>query len=246
MDLPVDKVRKVLKIAKEPISLETPIGEEGKLQRSVGQWLQKFNTFVGASLSTRVDDFFADNVETDQLPEDIRNILWSIVTVYWGLKGGFIWRELKGDPPPGYPIKIGGGTKGTDEYYLSSLLEADREQIFRWLTDAEQTVRWLLLTEKSDDFINELTYILTKKVDLADEEQMAALMEFIDALHQAGWSLGADMLYFDEQAGKFEWNKEFLDALEEEVLENRTMKKKGITPEKTKPEKPTPRIELAS
>ena len=29
MDLPLDKVRKVLKIAKEPISLETPIGEEG-------------------------------------------------------------------------------------------------------------------------------------------------------------------------------------------------------------------------
>ena len=28
MSLPVDKVRKVLKIAKEPISLETPIGEE--------------------------------------------------------------------------------------------------------------------------------------------------------------------------------------------------------------------------
>ena len=28
MDLPIDKVRKVLKIAKEPVSLETPIGEE--------------------------------------------------------------------------------------------------------------------------------------------------------------------------------------------------------------------------
>jgi RNA polymerase primary sigma factor len=28
MNLPLDKVRKVLKIAKEPISLETPIGEE--------------------------------------------------------------------------------------------------------------------------------------------------------------------------------------------------------------------------
>src|SRR4030067_2608061 len=28
MDLPLDKVRKVLKIAKEPISLETPIGED--------------------------------------------------------------------------------------------------------------------------------------------------------------------------------------------------------------------------
>ena len=28
MELPVEKVRKILKIAKEPISLETPIGEE--------------------------------------------------------------------------------------------------------------------------------------------------------------------------------------------------------------------------
>jgi len=28
MDMPVEKVRKVLKIAKEPISLETPIGED--------------------------------------------------------------------------------------------------------------------------------------------------------------------------------------------------------------------------
>jgi len=28
LELPLDKVRKVLKIAKEPISLETPIGEE--------------------------------------------------------------------------------------------------------------------------------------------------------------------------------------------------------------------------
>ena len=28
MDLPLDKVRKILKIAREPISLETPIGEE--------------------------------------------------------------------------------------------------------------------------------------------------------------------------------------------------------------------------
>jgi RNA polymerase primary sigma factor len=28
MDIPIDKVRKVLKISKEPVSLETPIGEE--------------------------------------------------------------------------------------------------------------------------------------------------------------------------------------------------------------------------
>ena len=28
MDMPVDKVREILKIAQEPVSLETPIGEE--------------------------------------------------------------------------------------------------------------------------------------------------------------------------------------------------------------------------
>ena len=29
LDMPLEKVRKTLKIAKEPLSLETPIGEEG-------------------------------------------------------------------------------------------------------------------------------------------------------------------------------------------------------------------------
>jgi len=29
MDIPVDKVRKIWKIAQQPVSLETPIGEEG-------------------------------------------------------------------------------------------------------------------------------------------------------------------------------------------------------------------------
>src|SRR6185503_15593470 len=36
MELPLDKVRKVLKIAKEPISLETPIGEEEVLRMRFG------------------------------------------------------------------------------------------------------------------------------------------------------------------------------------------------------------------
>ena len=38
MELPVDKVRKVLKIAKEPISLETPIGEEK--DRHLGDFIE--------------------------------------------------------------------------------------------------------------------------------------------------------------------------------------------------------------
>ena len=42
MELPVDQVRKVLKIAKEPLSLETPIGEEGDSQ--LGDFIEDKNT----------------------------------------------------------------------------------------------------------------------------------------------------------------------------------------------------------
>ena len=42
MDIPVAKVRKVLKIAQEPISLETPIGEEEEsiwaTSSKIAQW----------------------------------------------------------------------------------------------------------------------------------------------------------------------------------------------------------------
>jgi RNA polymerase primary sigma factor len=41
MEMPVDKVRKVLKIAKEPISLETPIGEEE--DSSLGDFIEDKN-----------------------------------------------------------------------------------------------------------------------------------------------------------------------------------------------------------
>ena len=41
MEIPVDKVRKVMKIAKEPISLETPIGEEDDSQ--LGDFIEDKN-----------------------------------------------------------------------------------------------------------------------------------------------------------------------------------------------------------
>jgi RNA polymerase primary sigma factor len=42
MEMPVEKVRKVLKIAKEPISLETPIGEEE--DSHIGDFIEDKNT----------------------------------------------------------------------------------------------------------------------------------------------------------------------------------------------------------
>ena len=53
MDLPVEKVRKVLKIAKEPISLETPIGDEDDSHLVVNTYLADVTRNVLSTLTPR-------------------------------------------------------------------------------------------------------------------------------------------------------------------------------------------------
>ncbi|MBM4222310.1 MAG: RNA polymerase sigma factor RpoD [Gammaproteobacteria bacterium] len=53
MDLPVDKIRKVLKIAKEPISMETPIGDNGDDESHLGEFLEDSQTEAPSDLAIR-------------------------------------------------------------------------------------------------------------------------------------------------------------------------------------------------
>jgi len=53
MDLPVDKVRKVLKIAKEPISMETPIGDHGDDESHLGEFLEDSQTEAPSDLAIK-------------------------------------------------------------------------------------------------------------------------------------------------------------------------------------------------
>jgi RNA polymerase primary sigma factor len=62
MEIPVDKVRKIQKIAKEPISLETPIGEEDDSQ--LGDFIEDKNMSSPA-----------ENVVTHSLEETTRKVL---------------------------------------------------------------------------------------------------------------------------------------------------------------------------
>jgi len=62
MDIPLDKVRKVLKIAKEPISLETPIGEEE--DSHLGDFIEDKNTVLPV-----------DSVINLDLADQIRKVL---------------------------------------------------------------------------------------------------------------------------------------------------------------------------
>ncbi|MGE5663124.1 MAG: RNA polymerase sigma factor RpoD, partial [Deltaproteobacteria bacterium] len=60
MDIPIEKVRKVLKIAKEPISLETPIGEEE--DSHLGDFIEDKNTVSPVESVINID--LADQVKT--------------------------------------------------------------------------------------------------------------------------------------------------------------------------------------
>jgi RNA polymerase primary sigma factor len=62
MELPLDKVRKVLKIAKEPISLETPIGEDG-------------DSYLGDFIEDPQSQSAADLVITSNLAEQAAKVL---------------------------------------------------------------------------------------------------------------------------------------------------------------------------
>ncbi|WP_183731952.1 RNA polymerase sigma factor RpoD [Desulfurispira natronophila] len=65
MELPVERVRKVLKIAKEPISLETPIGEEE--DSSLGDFIEDKNSVSPA-----------DAVISFNLKEQVRSVLHTL------------------------------------------------------------------------------------------------------------------------------------------------------------------------
>ncbi|MEE8153169.1 MAG: RNA polymerase sigma factor RpoD [candidate division NC10 bacterium] len=70
IDLPVDKVRKVLKIAQEPISLETPIGEEedshlGDFIEDKGA-ISPLGAFIGVNLGSQTDEVLSTLTEREK------------------------------------------------------------------------------------------------------------------------------------------------------------------------------------
>jgi RNA polymerase primary sigma factor len=70
IDLPVDKVRKVLKIAQEPISLETPIGEEE--DSHLGDFIEDkgavspLGAFIGVNLGSQTEEVLSSLTEREK------------------------------------------------------------------------------------------------------------------------------------------------------------------------------------
>ena len=68
---------------------ETPLGLPEKGAKTIGEWMVIFDEFEGSSIPTRVDEFMNDKMEIQRLNEDEKKILYKIITLYWGLRGGF-------------------------------------------------------------------------------------------------------------------------------------------------------------
>lgn len=201
-------------IALNPTILSTP----GRVQRTVGDWVRVFNQYEGKTPEGRVDEFMETNMEVSRLTEEEKKAVYSIVTLYYGLITGIIYKEIKGEDFLRGTQRVPPVTdKRTSDYYLELLLESDEPQFKAWLEDNGNVVEWIITTRKDNNFINHLFYIVAQRAVLEDEVQLQNLLGFLESMKNAGWSLGADLLYFDEKDGQFHWNPDMVQALKEEV-----------------------------
>ena len=76
--MPIDKVRKVMKIAKEPVSLETPIGDED--DTNLGDFIQDINAIIplDAAINTNLRGSYNKNIIFSycQRGKSIENEIW--------------------------------------------------------------------------------------------------------------------------------------------------------------------------
>lgn len=204
---------------------DTLLGTEGKVMHTVGEWTKLFTEFVEKAppghMDIAVNDFIESDLEASRLDSPVKEMLYKIITLYHGCRTGLIWSELKDDetPPPGFSRKEKKEHKTADEYYLELLSAMNKEQFDYWFRDWQKLGLRLVETGKDDNYLNQLFYILTRKVDLNNQKQVDNLMGLFEGLRGFGWQLGADLLYFNEKDGKFNWNKEVVNALSEEVEE---------------------------
>lgn len=197
---------------------DVEIGEEGKSKYTIAQWIDMMMTVKIDDPDTLVDYFMQTDMRVQRLDENNKKILYKILTVYYAIKSGAIWRELKdGSDVVGIEHKTTEDKKTAEEYYLQLLEEANEEQLTIWLQDWKEVGLWILNEGKGEDFLNKLFYVLTQKVDLSNEQQVIPLLEFVHAIQgeQTGLKLGGDLAYFDEKTGTFHWNKDVVDALKE-------------------------------
>lgn len=188
---------------------KTPFGEELNKTKTIADWVKEFNEFPGNNLAAKVDEFLENKFAVQRLPEDDRKILDKILTLYWGLRAGFIWRELEYSAAQGGEDKPKRENKTADDYYLQELFNADQESFAVWLDSYQEAAEWIVSASKPMEFIKKLLFILFEKVDLKNVDQVNKVIDFVNLLSSMGLQNVDEIIYFDEKEQKFKWNDSF-------------------------------------
>jgi hypothetical protein len=189
---------------------ETQLGTEKKVIHSIREWLVKFEKRPFTDLSDRVSQFMSGGVEVGRLDEEDKTLLESVLTLYFGLKGGFMWREVKDTYVlPGYEKKIAKENLGIDARYLTGLYNSNEEEFSGWLSDYENFLEWFFVADKGQDFLEKVLFIIRSKADLNNGDHVHNIFQMFDALRELGAENIDEVLYFDEQKGQFVWDDRF-------------------------------------
>jgi hypothetical protein len=196
----------------EAIALnKTHLGKEKTTVRTVQEWVALFNQFPSEDIPNKIPNFLAESMAVRRLGKDLQGYLEQILTLYYGLSLGVIWRELDYTNDGGWePSEDDTPVKTVGENYLQILYNADHDEFMDWLRDYERASEWIWATQKSLDFVKKIIFILIKKVDLEDSEQVSLSVNFLNLLQAVGIENADKILYFDEQDNRFHWNEEYL------------------------------------
>ena len=193
------------------------IGAENSVHHTVAEWIDKFAGFDNTDYAGRVDHFMEENFEVQRLEEPHKSILSTVLTVFWGLLGGYIWREIDTYPVGGYELKEVSDGKTLEQRYLEMIVTAKPEQMMDWLKSYTDVADWIMATNKSEQFVRNLFYILETKIDLDDPEQSRYLLKLIHELSELGLESIEEIIYFDEKEQGFVWNENVV-APEDQLL----------------------------
>lgn len=184
------------------------VGTEGKGGKTIGEWTKQLYNYKEAPAVDRVDIFIKESFEVQRLSEDDKIILAKILTLYWGLKVNFIWREVSNVVVAGIERKKEGSKPVVlENEYLNILSEADKIGFEVWLKSYQDVVEWIDLTDKTEAFVLELFKIIRKKIDFENHEQVDLLLKFISELKEDGLENIDEIIFFDEETGELTWNE---------------------------------------
>ena len=197
------------------ISIErnvTLLGDEKGAYKQVGEWIKQFNEFVPKNLETAVDEFLKSSTEINSLSAASQDALGKIITLYWGLASGAIWKEIEWSEAGGMLEKKPNiETKQDDSYYIQAVEQVDDPEFIKmYLKDTQEIADWIDQSGKDVEFVKKLVRALAKKVNLKDQAEVSLLLKLMAALKEKGVENITDIIFYDEKTNQFTWDKELV------------------------------------